>query len=159
MFLHRYIDPKMMSTWNHGELECKKTLLSQLCGAVLSDRRHKVDFPTGLWSGSNWKIEKTDSTNPKEALNFDSATICEASIPFHGEFNDIHTFLCNFFVKFPTFSVKKLWKNTWRLVDDKKAVSRRIQEQSPSKRDWEGGPGKLSRADLTKNCRSTLHDT
>jgi hypothetical protein len=31
------------------------------------------------------------------------------------------------------------------------------QEQSPNKKDWEGGPGKLSKVEVTKYCRINLH--
>ena len=42
-------------------------------------------------------------------------------------------------------------------ADNKKAVSR-IKElkQSPNKKDWGGGPGKLSRAELIKYRRTNL---
>ena len=57
----------------------------------------------------------------------------------------MHTFLFNIFVKFPSFDVEKLWKNTW---NDKMITIKGSKKNSPNKKDWEGGPGMLSNADL-----------
>ena len=43
-------------------------------------------------------------------------------------------------------------------IDDKKAISRvKDSKAITKKRDWEGGPGMLSRAELTKKRSSNFH--
>ena len=55
-------------------------------------------------------------------------------------------------MKVPCFWIENLRKNAWRGgVNDKKRRFGLNSERLPNKKDWEDGPGMLSRADLTKN--------
>jgi hypothetical protein len=60
-------------------------------------------------------------------------------------------------VKIPSFDVEELGENTWRLSKRWRFQGPMIQKKIPNKKDCEGGPGRLSSADLIKKRRSNFH--
>jgi hypothetical protein len=65
-------------------------------------------------------IEKGIAHTPRKDLILITLPSMRRQHLVRRKLKDIHTFLGNIFVKFPSLGVEKLWKNTWRRGNNKK---------------------------------------
>ena len=122
---------------------------------MLLGRRHRVDSPiVRRRSGSIWTIEKEIAQTPRRPLILITPPSTRRQLE-HLVRRKLKIFIHFWAIslwKSHALVLKTCGKTPGDRVNNKKAESRiKDSKKSPNKKDWEGGPGMLSNADLMKN--------